>query len=257
MKRLLCVILPGVLLLFSSCSISTANPGLSEPAAAKYIDKGTSKPVKIQTAFKQSDPVIYFTVKISNFPKNTKLKAVWKYLGNNTEVSSEMVTGGTGYEAFTLKKNSSPFPAGKYEVTVSADISNKKLETKGSFEIDAETTPVHISSPVTSGSVDSEENLNPQNITSRFSQSDSIIYFVIHCKDLPADCKITCEWYYKDTGDVETSEIVTEGSRNVAFNLKPDSGQKFLPGNYTVTASVVIDNKIESVSSDFEIDWHR
>lgn len=254
MKKLLCVILPAALLLFSSCSISTADPNISEPAAAKYIDKETSKPLKVQTSFKQSDPVIYFTVKIKNFPKDSKLKAVWKYLGNGTETSSEMVTSGTGYEAFSLNKNSGPFPSGKYEVTVSADINGKKLEAKGNFEIDAENTPTHISNPVTSKSIDNEQNLSPQNITSRFSRADSIIYFIIQGKDLPANSKVTCEWLYKDTGDIETTELVTEGSRNIAFHLKPDLGQKFPAGSYTVTASVTVDNKIESLSSDFEID---
>lgn len=254
MKKLLCFLILAVPLLFSSCSISTANPNISEPAAAKYIDRQTSKPLKIQANFKQSDPIIYFTVKISDFPKNTKLKAVWKYLGDSTEISSEMVTSGTGYEAFTLNKNSGPFPAGKYEVTVSAEINGKKLETKGNFEIDAENTAVHISNPITSKSIDNNNNLNPENITSRFSQTDSIIYFTIQCKDLPANCKVSCEWLYKDTGDVEASEIVTEGSRNIAFNLKPDIGQKFPSGSYTVTASVTIDNKIESVSKDFEVE---
>lgn len=255
MKNLLYLsILFAALLLFSACSLSTSNPELSEPAAAKYIDKVTYKPLQIQTVFKQSDPVIYFTVKAANLPKNTKLKALWKYLGDGTEILSEIITSGTGYEAFSLNKNTGPFPAGKYEVTVSADLNGKKLETKGNFEIYKETAAVHILNPVTSKSIDNQENLNPKNTTSLFSQGDSIIYFIVQCKNLPANSKVTCEWLYKDTGDFKASEIVTDGSRNLAFNLKPDQGEKFPAGNYTVSAWVAINNELESVSRDFEIE---
>lgn len=253
MRKLCAILLSALLFLLTSCSISIGSPSISEPAAAKYIDKKTSKPTEAAAKFKQNDSVIYFTVKIDNFPKDTKLKAVWKYLGDGTELPSEITTGGTGYEAFTLNKNTGPFPAGQYEVTVSAEINGKTVQTKGGFEVLPEVTPTHILNPVTCKSIDSEEKLNPADVTSEFSTSDQVIYFIVQCKDIPKDTKISCEWYYADTDDIVAHDIVTDGTRNIAFNLTPQGGQKFPPGKYVVTASVTINNQIESVTKEFEV----
>jgi hypothetical protein len=47
--------------------------------------------------------------------------------------------------------------------------------------------------------------------------------------------------------------LITEGSRNIAFTLKPDEGKKLPIGKYIVTASVNIDGETESISKEFEI----
>ncbi|HBM79663.1 MAG: hypothetical protein QME45_03645 [Clostridiales bacterium] len=237
----------------NSCAFTQKNPSLGDATIAKSIDKNTSRPKEISSHFVQSDPEIYFIVKTTNFPKDTKLKAVWKYLGDGTEVAAEIICSGTNYEVFTMKRSGNQFPSGNYEVTASATVNGKQLSAKADFEITAEVKPVHILNPVTSKSVDSQDKLNPVNITSEFKQSDNIIYFIIQSKDLPKNTKVTCIWYYKDTGDNLSHIITTEGTRNIAFTLKPDAGQKLLEGKYAVTASVTINNQTESVSKEFSV----
>jgi hypothetical protein len=236
----------------SSCG-ADKTASISEPVLTKQIDQNTSKPIGSASLFNQSDPAIYFTVKITNFPENTTINAVWKYLEDNTEVKSQITSSGTGYESFVLKRNSSLFPAGKYEVTASAIVDDRTLEAKGTFEITSNSAPAHLLNPITSKSVDNNDKLNPVNISSEFSQSDQIIYFVIQTKELPKGTKVSCIWVYTDTGDSLSHELVTDGSRNVAFTLKPNESQTLPAGKYTVTAAVTLDGQTESVSKEFEI----
>lgn len=237
----------------SACNTIVVNPSITQPVIAKSIDKATSKPLEPVTHFKQSDSIIYFTVKVNGLPKDTKLKAIWKYLGDGTEIPSEMTTQGTGYEAFNLKKGTGPFPVGRYTVTVTSTINNQSIEVKGEFVIEAEVEAVHLLNPVMTRSIDNEDKLNPVEITSQFTQSDTIIYIIIQSKDLPKDTTVSCVWLYRDTGDNLSHKIISDGSRNIAFNLKPNEGQKLPPGKYLVTVSAVINNGTESVSKEFEI----
>jgi hypothetical protein len=237
----------------TSCLKTEKNPSIGEPVVAKSIDRNTSKPLEPASRFIQSDPVVYFTIKVTDLPRDTKLKAVWKYITDGTEVSSEITTGDTRYEAFTLKRSGSQFPAGKYEVTVTGEANGKALEAKGSFEIAAEAKPTHLMNPLTSKSIDGNDKMNPVNVTSEFTQSDSVIYFVVQSKDLPEDTKVTCLWYYADTGDSLVHELTTDGNRNISFSLKPDQGQKLPAGKYLVTASATINGETESISKEFEV----
>lgn len=254
MKKLAAVIIVVLMIILpSSCTALNKTPSIGEAVVAKSIDRNTSAPDKISDKFTQSDPVIYFVVKVTDLPKDTKLKAVWKYMVDGTEAISEVTTSGTHYEAFTLKRSGSRFPAGQYEVTVTGNAKGVNLESKGNFEITAEAEPTHLLNPVTSKGVDGEDKLNPTDITSQFTQDDSVIYFVVQSKELPKDTKVTCVWYYTDTGDSLFHEIVTDGSRNIAFSLKPEQGQKLPMGKYMVTATVTVNNQTESVNKEFEI----
>lgn len=253
LRKFMFPLLIFMVLSLSGCSLIGEKPDISEPVMSKYIDSYTSKPVGACTVFKQSDSTIYFTVKVTNFPKDTKLKAVWKYLSDGTEMPSEIIAEGTGYEAFSLKKSGTSFPAGSYEVTVSAVVDGRTLETKSSFQIMPEVKASHILNPVTAKSVDAEDTLNPSEVTSEFSQSDPVVYFIIQSKDLPKSTKVSCEWVYTPTGDVITHELAVDGSRNIAFDLKPDPGQKLPAGKYQVTASIETENGIESLAKEFEI----
>lgn len=253
MRKLSLSVLCLFILAFSACSVPARNPSIDEPVIAKSVDMKTSKPIEASSTFSQSDPVIYFSIRIKDLPEDTKLKAVWKYLGDGTEIPAEIITKGTGYEVFTLKRSGSQFPDGQYEVTVTAPVEGKKLEAKGKFSVIAEAKPAHLLNPVTSKGVESSSNLNPVDITSMFSQSDLSIYFVVQSQNLPAGTTVSCVWYYVDTGDSLTSSLVTDGDRNIAFTLSPEEGKKLPAGKYIVTAATTINGETESVSSQFEI----
>lgn len=253
MKKSLILITALVLTLTSGCLKINKNPSISEPTIAKTVDFKTSKPVAQSSSFNQTDPAVYFSIKITDLPEGTKIKAVWKHLGGITEVSSEITTSGTGYEVFTLKRNSTLFPPGQYEVTAFAVIEGKTLEVKSRFEIVSDIKATHLLNPVTSKSIDSDDKLNPVDVTSEFTQSDPVIYFIIQSRDLPKDTRVSCVWVHIDSGNTLSHELVTDGNRNIAFSLKPDGGQKLPVGKYMVTASIKINNETQSVSREFEI----
>lgn len=241
------------IIIFPGCSREVKNPSISEGVVAKSIDKNTSMPIEASSRFSQSDTAIYFSIKVQDMPKNTNIKAVWKYLGDGTEISSEITTKGSGYEVFILKRSSNLFPAGEYKVTATAQVEGKTLEVSRKFSIAEEAKPLHLLNPVTSKSVDNDENLNPVDITSEFSLTDPVIYFIVQSKDLPKNSRIFCMWYYLDSGDVLTHELVSDGSRNLAFTLKPEDGKTLPSGKYIATATVTINGETESVSSEFTI----
>jgi hypothetical protein len=254
MKRLLHIlILLFVISIPSSCVKINPDPSIKEGSVAKSIDRNTSAPSILSSTFSQSEPVIYFVVKVEDLPKDTLLKAVWKYAVDGTEVTSEVTTSGTHYEAFTLKRSGSRFPAGQYEVTVTGNAKGKLFSAKGNFEITPEVNPTHLLNPVIAKEIDSEDKLSPMGATSEFTQKDEIIYFIVQSKELPKDTKISCVWYYKETGDRLSHELITEGSRNIAFTLKPDKDQKLPAGKYMVRAMVTINNQTESVEREFEV----
>lgn len=255
MRKTLYIIFSLIFVLFlsSSCTLLNKDSSIDEVKIAKSIDVNTSKPIEIQNIFTQSDPIIYFSFRINNLPKNTKLTAHWKYLKDGTEIPSEMIVSGSGYESFNLKRSGSKFPAGQYEVKVTAEINGKVIEIKDNFEVTSEIPATHLLNPVICKSVSDNKELKPIDISSEFSQSDPIIYFVIQSKNLPKDSKVSCIWLYKDTGDSIPGEIITDGSRNIAFNLKPNSGKLLPAGSYIVTASVTVNNETESISKEFEI----
>jgi hypothetical protein len=74
--------------------------------------------------------------------------------------------------------------------------------------------------------VQGEDN-TPLDPTTVFGVSD-IIHAVTQIKDAPAETHFTAAWYAVDVGDVappntliDTVEVVTDGSRNIDFNLYP------------------------------------
>lgn len=253
MKKYVFAILILPVLLLPSCKLLTQNPSLSEAIVAKSIDRTSLKPVETSEKFTQSDPAIHFTFMVTDLPEGTKLKAVWKHLQDGTEVVSEKTSKGTHYEVFSLRRSGNKFPAGKYEVTVSGNAKGNSMEAKGTFEIMPEVEPTHLSNPVTSKAIEDNDKLNPVNTTSQFTQQDKIIYFVVQSKDLPKDSKIRCVWYYADSGDSMSHELVADGSRNLVFSLKPDDNKVLPAGKYIVTAVLTINDNTESVTREFEI----
>lgn len=253
LRRAILILLSIILLTLTACSEEVKEPIISEPVVCKSIDKKTSRPIEASSQFIQSDLAIYFTVKIQDLPRDTTLKAIWKYLDDNTEVSTEITTEGTGYEVFTLKRSGSQFPAGKYEVTVNCEAGEKKLSASGKFSITAEVKPVHLLNPITAKGVDSEDKLNPVDITSEFYPSDPLVYFIVQSKDLPQNTRVSCTWYYADTGDILSHQLNTDGNRNIAFTLKPEEGKTLPIGKYIVTATVKVNDETESISKEFEI----
>lgn len=83
-----------------------------------------------------------------------------------------------------------------------------------------------------------EGDMAPVNPTSVFTSS-SVIHAVVSIEDAPADTVFRSMWYVEDVGDaaapdtlISDTELTTDGTRFVDFNLTPDSG--WPPGIYRV-----------------------
>lgn len=99
----------------AECAVSTAK--LSDAAMASAINEETKAPTTAASTFAPDSPAIYATVKLSNAPAETKVKATFHYLegGDRQITEDEVEAGGTSYVSFTLSPPNNGWPAGQYE----------------------------------------------------------------------------------------------------------------------------------------------
>ncbi|TAK13233.1 MAG: hypothetical protein EPO35_10550 [Acidobacteria bacterium] len=99
----------------AQCSVSTAK--LSEETMASAINPDTKAPVTKAVTFAPDTGTIYATVKLSNAPEGTKVKATFHYLegGDRQIFDYEMTSEGTRYIAFSLTRPTNGWPVGPYE----------------------------------------------------------------------------------------------------------------------------------------------
>jgi len=99
----------------AECAVSTA--GLSDAAMATAINEETKAPTTAASTFAPETPAIFATVKLSNAPADTRVKATFHYLegGDRQITEDEVKAGGTRYVSFTLSPPDNGWPAGQYE----------------------------------------------------------------------------------------------------------------------------------------------
>lgn len=123
------LVLP-LLFLEAGCSgeVSFTTAALSNATMCKTVDDSTKAPVVKASEFSASDPIIYCSVKLSNAPDDTEIKAQWIYVQgeakdlNNYLIDETPVTAdGTRYIAFSLPKPTSGWPKGEYLVKLFVD----------------------------------------------------------------------------------------------------------------------------------------
>jgi hypothetical protein len=106
-----------------SCSVSSAS--LSEATMCTAVDED-SRPLDSTDVFSVDIPEIFCSVKLSNAPEETVVKAEWVYIEGELGVSDyyiaeyEMEADGTRYLSFSLTSIEA-FPTGSYEVVLSLD----------------------------------------------------------------------------------------------------------------------------------------
>ena len=86
------------------------------------------------------------------------------------------------------------------------------------------------------------DNFTPVGATTTFTSKDTF-HAVVEIQDAPASTRFKADWYAVNVGGtakpntrIEGNEIVTDGSRNLDFTLKPDSN--WPAGTYRVEISV-------------------
>jgi hypothetical protein len=90
---------------------------LSEATMCKSIDSTTAVPIEKADVFTPNTPIIYCSVKLSNAPPNTEVKAQWVYVTKNTVLYEDVgMESGTYYLAFQLQPPQNGWPVGNYVV---------------------------------------------------------------------------------------------------------------------------------------------
>jgi hypothetical protein len=86
-----------------------------------------------------------------------------------------------------------------------------------------------ITDAVTSKDVEGD-NFDPVDITDSFPPDQKTLHAVVTLTDAPTDTVVKAVWKVVDVGDtaqngktIDSSEVTTDGSRNVDFTLKPDN----------------------------------
>ncbi len=91
---------------------------MSEPAMTDSIDQKTHAPLVVKEYFPLDTGDIYATIKISDAPAKTEVKALFflEKEGDQQIAKDAMITRGTGYVSFALARPSIGWPPGNYKV---------------------------------------------------------------------------------------------------------------------------------------------
>lgn len=110
------------------CGASYSSAYLSEATMCKSVD-AQNRPVDKTDIFSPADPIIYCSVKLSNAPDDTEVKAVWiivqgefqgQSLTNYTVDEASVTAGGRKYASFYLSQTKG-FPTGDWAVKLFLD----------------------------------------------------------------------------------------------------------------------------------------
>ena len=107
----------------ASCSVTTAS--LSEATMCTGVDEN-EQPLDSADVFSFDIPVIFCSVKLSNAPSETVVKAEWVYVEGEAGVTDyilgeyELTADGTRYLSFSLTSDTN-WPRGSYKVVLYVD----------------------------------------------------------------------------------------------------------------------------------------
>ncbi|MBE9512929.1 MAG: hypothetical protein IMY77_02590 [Chloroflexi bacterium] len=101
---------------------------LGDATMCKSVDETTMKPIEATNVFTPDTPVICCSVKLSNAPDDTEVKAEWIYVEGETEGMSNylidevsVIAEGTRYLGFSLPRPDTGWPRGGYKVVLYVD----------------------------------------------------------------------------------------------------------------------------------------
>lgn len=107
--------------------VSFTTASLSKATMAESVNETTMEPIEKTTVFTPDVPVMYCTVKLSNAPSDTEVKAEWIYVEGEAEgvtdylIYEDTITiEGTRYLGFSLTSDTL-WPRGAYKVVLYVD----------------------------------------------------------------------------------------------------------------------------------------
>lgn len=122
MRLFFCFLFSAVLLISAvpghSGTLLSGKAKVSEPAMSDSIDPVTHAPLTSSTLFRPETGTLYATVKLSDAPRKTEVKALFFLVGESEQQIAEdaMVTNGTGHVSFELNPPASGWPLSDYKV---------------------------------------------------------------------------------------------------------------------------------------------
>jgi len=226
--------------LFSSSSSSTSGKYITEAVTAKDVKGDNKDPVGITDTFPPDQKTLHAIVTLTDAPKDTAVKAVWKIVdvgdpaqNGNTIDTTEITTDGSRNVDFTLSPDN-PLPAGSYQVviyqdgkkdrtldfTVEGQVQAAKPTTPPTVEATAvpptpvPPTPVpptvapvgntgFITSVVTAQDV-SGNNFDPVGVTSSFPANQAVYHAVVTIANAPDGTVYKANWKVVDIGSAGT-----------------------------------------------------
>lgn len=225
---------------------------ITNAVMAKDASGDTFDPVGITDSFPANQSIFHAVVTISGAPDNTDFKVNWLAAPSTQIGTFNLKSGGSRNLDFSFKPNAGTLPSGDYKVEIYV---NGTLNRTLSFSVSGAsqvqpTAPAQAVKPQPSGYVGgvvmAEDtkgaNFDPVNPTVTFKPS-ATFHAVLTLQNAPANTKFTATWYVVDVGgaappnsEVKSTEITTDGSRNIDFTLKPAA--TWPVGSYRVEISV-------------------
>ncbi len=239
--------------------VSVTTAALSEATMCKSIDPATRQPLEKGDIFPPETETLYCSVKLSNAPRGTELKAQLIYLQVEAAESKSVLlleesitTAGTSYVAFTLTREAQTpaWPMGEYIVKL---FLNGKEEVTVPFLV----TTAFLSEATMCQSVD-PETMQPLEKGAVFSPDTETLYCSVKISNAPTGTELKAQLIYLQVEAAELNNVVlletsvtTTGTRNIgfAFTLQPQT-PAWPVGEYIV--KLFIDNK-EQTSVPFRV----
>jgi hypothetical protein len=226
---------------------------VSDAVTAKGVKGDTLTPVDITDTFLSDQNIFHTVVTLDNAPANTKVKTVWINASGKNLGEYELTAGGTRNLDFTFKPNGGTLPTGDYGVDLYV---NGVYDSTLRFSVvdheqtkNAQVKP--IVQKVTMALDTRGEEKVPENETDVFKPTDTL-HAVVAIANAPANTRFKASWYLvkSDSGEftpntlIDTTEITTEGTRNIDFMLTPTAAMP--AGSYRVEFMV---NGVEDPAS--------
>lgn len=225
----------GIILAVSACSKPAS---LSDLVIAKGLNSTTQEPAEKTNVFVPSAETIYASVKLSDGPSNTKVKAVWTAVDvpgvdkDKVIEASTVDTSGTRYIGFSLTKATKRWPAGKYNVQVF--LADKAVAT-ADFTVESKAA---LSEATLASKID-QKTQEPLAKTKVFSPDQEVIFASVKLADAPPKTEVKAIWTVQEVAGHKKGEVIdeysveTEGTRYLGFSLS-NEGDPWPTGKYAV-----------------------
>ena len=244
-------------------AVATPSEVITQAVMADDTTCDLKDPGGISDTFPAAQSIFHAVVTIANAPTDTQVKVEWMVVddGNPSDANSkvtefELTADGSRNLDFTFEPNSGSLPPGQYRADVYLNgVLNQSLD----FSVAPEKPTPTVSDVIADAVMAKDSTCNKMDavgITDSFPAGQSVFHAVVALSDAPQGTRVQVAWTVIDDGrpsDANTKmgeyEITSDGSRNLDFTFKPDSG-RLPPGQYR--ADVYLNGKLFK-SLDFTV----